>query len=249
MNKEIENRIRTSKRIYFIILSVFIIAILYSSFTNAYVPHKQNSNLSFSITSNNADTCNLTIINSPNNIITINQEGTKTSQTFSFEILGGNFTSLGIYEMNTKPYNGEEVISGKVERDVTGSGSIQSTAQAGLSLGILFSVVLLSFFFGLISWKFLDKEKTFPFGLFFLLIAFVLVSYSLYLGVLYSQDFLLESALGVQSKVFLGIMWGLVGMTFLGLTFLIVKVLKELKERKSLIKYGEGFNQKTNSYE
>ena len=44
------------------------------------------------------------------------------------------------------------------------------------------------------------------------------------------------SIAGMQFKIFLGIMWGLIGMAFLALMWMIFKTLGELKARKSIIK-------------
>ena len=56
--------------------------------------HKQNTDLEFSITSNNATTCNLSSINAPGSLITINQVGTRNSQTFNFTVNGANYTEF-----------------------------------------------------------------------------------------------------------------------------------------------------------
>jgi hypothetical protein len=231
------------KLFLFLIIGMFLI-----NFVSAYEPHGQDQDLQFSITSNFATECELTTINTPKGLVFINQEGTRIDQTFNYTILGGNYSQLGTYTHNIVCTDGEEIVTGEVIREVTGSGSQQSTSQSLLSSGILFSLVFLAFFFGILSWKFLDKEKTFPFGLFFLLISFVFVVYTLYMGVLFSQDFLSEATLNVQSIVFIGIALGLIGIAFLGLTFLIIQVLGEIKERKSLIKYGGGFDSKTKTY-
>ncbi len=58
-----------------LILLVLVLLILPLVSALDYPTHKQDTNLSFSITSNNATNCNLTKINSPSGIITINQEG------------------------------------------------------------------------------------------------------------------------------------------------------------------------------
>jgi len=70
------------------------------SFVSAELTHKQNTDLKFSITSNFADECVLTTINTPTDVLFVNQNGTKTSQTFNFTISSGNFTELGNYRLN-----------------------------------------------------------------------------------------------------------------------------------------------------
>ncbi len=167
---------------------------------------------------------------------------------WGLNITGGNFSGTGEYNYGVKCEGSGLGGAMMGAFFVTPTGIILSSAQSGLSLGIMLSIVLLTFFFGFLSYKLLDKEKTFPFGLFFLLIALILAIYTLYLGTLFSQDFLLESTKNVQSTIFVSIMYSLVGISFIGLLFLILKVLKEIKERKSIQKYGRGFDPKTKTY-
>ena len=74
--------------------------------------------------------------------------------------------------------------------------------------------------------------------------------YSIQLGYIYSKDILFPIATeNTQFKVYIGIMYGLIAMAFFGLLFLIIKTLKEFRERKSLVNYGEGWNIQKNIYE
>jgi len=114
-----------------------------------YPKHKQDTELNFSITSNNATNCNLTIINSPTGTITINQVGIKTSQTFSFSIVGGNYSEFGVYCHNIECSDGSTINSGDECYEVNYFGkeltSSQATIYIGL-LGILIFTLFISFF-------------------------------------------------------------------------------------------------------
>lgn len=132
---------------------------------------------------------------------------------------------------------------------VTPTGIILEEFQGNIALGIIILTFSIMFFFGWISIKFIEGEKTFPVGLFFLLISIILSIYGLYLGVVLSRDYLYASTAEPQSKLFIGILYGLVGMMFLGLLWLVLMAVREIKERKSIQRHGENWNPKTGKYE
>jgi len=104
------------------LLFLMLVLILIGSVSAASaegLSHKQNTTLEFAITSNTATECTLTTINKPQGIETINQSGTKNSQTFNFTILSGNFTALGTHRLNIECLGGN---SGYEEYEVTLSG-------------------------------------------------------------------------------------------------------------------------------
>ena len=131
----------------YIILLTFILLIL--PLINAFPTHKQNTELQFSITSNNATNCNLTTINSPTGIIIINQVGTKSFQTFNFTIDASNYSEFGIYCHNIECSDGSIINSGDKCYEVNYFGkeltSSQSTIYIGL-LGILILTLFITFF-------------------------------------------------------------------------------------------------------
>lgn len=126
----------------FLLIGMFMI-----SFTSAYLPHEQNENLSFSITSNFATSCELTTINSPDGIITIEQTDTD-SGTFDFNIAGENFSSLGTYCMNIVCTDGTDYTTGQECREVTTDGiGSEQTKQDNyyilfIGIALLFGFVL-----------------------------------------------------------------------------------------------------------
>lgn len=75
-----------------------------------YLPHKVNTDLKFSITSNFADECLLSTINTPTDVIEINQL-IQGSGTFTFEIDKDNYKELGVYRHNIICNDGVDVVS------------------------------------------------------------------------------------------------------------------------------------------
>jgi len=134
------------RKFYSLLILLVLIIPLISALD--YQKHKTDTDLTFSITSNNATGCNLTTINSPSNITTINQEGTKTSQTFTFIIDKGNYSTFGVYCHNIECTDGTNVESGDKCYEVNYFGkeltSSQSTLYLGL-LGILIFTLFISF--------------------------------------------------------------------------------------------------------
>jgi len=114
-----------------------------------YPTHKQDTDLAFSITSNNATSCNLTQINAPTEVIIINQTGVQSFQTFSFNISGGNYSEFGTYCHNIECSDGSTITSGEKCYEVNYYGKEltqeQSTIYVGL-LGILIFTLFATFF-------------------------------------------------------------------------------------------------------
>jgi hypothetical protein len=114
-----------------------------------YSKHKYNTALKFSITSNNATGCNLTSINSPLGVITFNQPGTKSSQTFNFTVGGGNYSEFGVYCHKIECFDSSSIQTGEECYEVNYFGKeltqSQSTIYLGL-LGILIFTLFVTFF-------------------------------------------------------------------------------------------------------
>ena len=212
---------------------------------------KRNESVELYQTCNNCTYCNITSIKYPNssNMFTnlvMNQQG-----TYYYWVLGaGNTTELGTYTYCYECGNTVEKATGCIEFEVTPSGFSISESQGLSSLGILISIILIAGLFMFLGYKFSEADKTFPIGLFFLVISLLLTVYALHLGYIYTRDIIYPiSAEEVQFKVYLGVMWGLIVIIFIAMLFLTLKVLKEFRERKSLIRYGEGWNPKTQQYD
>ena len=134
-----------------LILLVLVLLILPLVSALDYPTHKQDTNLSFSITSNNATNCNLTKINSPSGIITINQKGIQTFQTFSFNISSGNYSEFGLYCHKLECTDGSTVTSGEKCYEVNYYGKELTQEQSTIYLGLLGILIFTLFatFFGM----------------------------------------------------------------------------------------------------
>jgi hypothetical protein len=125
---------------YILLIAIILQLTLVSALD--YPTHKQSTNLVFSVTSNNATACNLTTINSPGTIISINQVGTKTSQTFTFNISSGNYTEFGTYCHNIECTDGSTVESGSECYEINYFGKELTQSQATIYLGLLGILIL-----------------------------------------------------------------------------------------------------------
>ena len=105
-----------------------------------YLPHKQNTALSFSITSNNATECNVTSYDYPSGTTELNQTMGKNGQTFNAFLNSNNFTSIGTYCFNIVCSDSSTYETGSVCREVTPSGS---QITAGKSIGLFGSILLM----------------------------------------------------------------------------------------------------------
>ena len=126
---------------------------------------------------------------------------------------------------------------------------IPATSQGNVAVGILLSLVAVAILFIFIGFKFIETDKTFPIALFFIAFALIICVYAIYLGFIYSRDILVSSlAMGGQQTIFIGSLIGFTGLIFIAMLYLIVKTLKEIKERKSLIRYGSDYDTKKKMY-
>lgn len=137
--------------------SIFIILILLGLvlplISAEYLPHKQNTNLTFSITSNNGTQCNVTSYDYPSGTIFINQNMTRHGQTFNASIDEGNFTSIGSYCFNIVCTDDSTIETGSLCREVTPSGSQISSGKSIGLFGSLILMIVFSLLFFFIAFK------------------------------------------------------------------------------------------------
>lgn len=107
-----------------------------------YLPHKINTQLEFSITSNEAISCNVTSYDYPLGFVTLQQIMTRNGQTFNATIDKTNFTSIGDYCFNIVCSSGTAIETGSVCRDVTPSGD-NFTMQQALLIVVLYIFIIL----------------------------------------------------------------------------------------------------------
>jgi hypothetical protein len=162
---------------------------------------------------------------------------------------GKNFTSLGNHPFGIK-CNSTALGGAFVSYfTVTATGEELDVAKSGMSIGVLLTILLIMFFFGFLGMKFVENNETAAYGLFFLILSLMLSMYGLFSGFVLSRDYLFTSLSSVYEKIFVGSLIGISGMSIIAMLFLLVSAIKELKIRKSMQKYGEGYNRKTKQYE
>ena len=172
--------------------------------------------------------CNITIISPNATVISDNEEMTNQGNYFNYTT--PILTERGEYNCVVSCEKSGVYGYTSFTFIVTG---IPATSQGNVAVGILLSL----------------EDQTFPIALFFILVALIISVYVIYLGFIYSRDILVSSlATSGQQAIFIGILFGLTGIVFIALLFLIIKALKEIKIRKSIQRYGSDYNLKTKMY-
>ncbi len=164
-------------------------------------------------------------------------------------IARGNFSRVGEYNYGIKCNSSTQGGAYIGMYEITPTGETLSASQGKLSSSILISIMLLMFFFALVGLKLMDYEKTFPIAIFFIVLSMIVAIFGLYLGVIYSQDYLGSATSQPQAKLFIGVLYGFTALVFIGLLWFIISVVKALELKKSEKEQGDNWNSKTNSYE
>ena len=133
--------------------------------------------------------------------------------------------------------------------EVTPSGQTQSTSQGIISVVIMISIIFLTFFFGILSFKLMDYPKLYPVAMFFLVLSIIIAVFGMYLGFTYSRDYLYSASSAPYGKLFVGVLISLTGIALIVMLGMIVAGVKELSDIAQRKKYGDSYNTKTKSYE
>jgi len=211
---------------------------------------KLNSNVTLKQIGAGFTKCYVTSVVYPNSTCAICSETEMTKSGVEYSLQFSDTNELGQYIVNGYCTDGAANVVWAYDFEINPSGFNISESQGFSSLGLILSIILIAGLFMFVGYKFLDSDKTFPIGLFFLVISLLLSVYSLHIGYIYTRDILYPiSAEGVQFKVYIGIMWGLIAIIFIAMLFLIIKTIKEFKVRKSMVDYGQGWNPRTKQYD
>jgi hypothetical protein len=234
------------KELFFSFMFIFLIGFI-SAVQPTLGVFRQNESVRVSQVCSDATYITISSIAYPNSTIAL----TATNMTY---VSSGEY----YYDFNltTSPgrYNVRGISDGCSKTfstyfDITQTGTEPTTAQGGISVGIIILILTIMIFFGILGFKLMEKDQTFPIGLFFLIMSIILSICGLYFGFTFSRDFLLTNVSDVQEKIFLAALFSLTGIMFIAFTFLIVAAIKELKIRKTGKDYGEGYNTKTKVYD
>ena len=241
-----------NKKIFLILGILLVLPLIFAqtyqkeTIIDLKVPFEVNG----SIASSSA-TCNISI-NYPNGTY-LKENASMTNRNngdFNITLNASKIISSGEYEWRAFCCDGIYCAAGYGSFEITPTGNEITSGQGFASIGLIMAIILLSGLFAFFGFKLAETGKLFPIALFFMLISLILGVYTIHLGYIYTRDILYPiSTEGSQFKIYIGIIWGLLAMGFIALLFFILKTLKEFRVRKSLLKYGEGWNPETKSYE
>ena len=134
-------KMNTRKLLITLILGMFLIGL-----ASASLPHKQNTDLTVVVNSNNATTCNVSFIQYPDNTISyFNGEMTKNGNSFNYTMTWSNFTQIGETCAGITCTDGSEDSVGSVCRDVTASGFNGTLGFYILIFGISIALIVAGF--------------------------------------------------------------------------------------------------------
>jgi len=191
--------------------------------------------------------CNVTVFNSNGTLLATNAEMDNHGTYYNYTLSSGMTSATGEYSgsLYCKDGNYTQVLD--FTFNVNPVGQEITDSQGFASIGMIIGMILLAAIFGFFGFKFSESEKLFPIALFFMLGAMVLGVYVIQMSYIFSRDILYPLTMdGMQFKIYLGFMWGLLAMGFIALTGLIVKTLQEFKARKSLHNESDGYDYRNN---
>lgn len=211
------------------ILLTMLIGLFLISIVSAgdYLPHQQETDLNFSVTSNFANNCTLTTINAPaGKIITISQTALTNQGTASFSVNGGNYSKLGNYCHNVFCTDGTDKTTGVVCYEVTLNGNTPAEGILVVIFVLVFIVVFSLAIFSLLnalqhvlSLDMDIKDTAFMMVSYFVMWMFYYFS-SEYLGNKFINDILeLAISIGAVTHVFLPLVGFMVSYIMQNLKF------------------------------
>jgi hypothetical protein len=207
--------------IRFMLMLVLVLSIQLAS---AELTHKQNTDLKFSITSNFADQCILTTINTPTDVLFVNQNGTKTSQTFNFTISSGNFSELGNYRLNIECADSTQKVTEYEDVEVTPNGQVMGLSQAIL-FGFVFLIIIGMLVFSIMG---LSRANDVSWLIFYICATYIMSFCMFFVAWLFSSNYLWQTP--ILASVF-WIIWLIMSICFfpfiIGVSGYILKLQAE----------------------
>jgi hypothetical protein len=193
-------------------------------FGSAEMTHKQNTNLIFSITSNFADECVLTTINTPTSVLFVNQNGTKNSQTFNYTISSANFTELGNYRLNIECSDSTDKVTEYEDVEVTPNGQVLGLSQSIL-FGFVFLIIIGLLFFSVMG---LARANDVSWLIFYICSTYIMSFCMFFVAWLFSENYLWQTP--ILASVF-WIVWLIMSILFfpfiIGVSGYILKLQAE----------------------
>ena len=235
------------KTLLFLIVGIFAI-----SFTSAFIDLgsvKKNECVEVFQICDNCTYVNISSMEYPNNTVIyplIQMSNVDINYNYSF----CDTSQLGIYYFKVKGDKDGEISVEEGQFEVTPSGQVYDTGQSLGGLGIFVGVLAVAFAFMFIGSKLSQEDKTLPFGFFFMVLAIMLVIFSLHLGWTFSVDLLQHETISEGiSTIFLVVLWGTSGIALIFFVLMFIGMIKEITRVLDKKKFGEDFNPITGVYE
>lgn len=190
-------------------------------------------------------------VNYPNGTIHYNDTTLTRIGNGRYSLSVRNLTSLGFYKYKYECTNGTASgVSDDLYFKVTESGQVFSEAQGLGGLGIIISIIAISFFFMILGFRLSkNNQKALPLTLLFVVIAIFLVIYALVLGLSYSVDILEYDGLSnMQSAIFVSVLFLIGGIGIISFILMTFGFLREFGKGRMMKNYGEGFDPITQTY-
>lgn len=221
-------------------LLICMLLVFTMSFISAEITQQQNTVLKFSMTSNFADNCTLTTINTPTDVLFVNQNGSKTSQTFNFTINGGNFTELGEHRLNIECADTTDKITEYETVSVTPTGEMTNGWKISLQLFVSISCLILMFLFltmanSNIKQQHISQEEKPGIVMFFMGIAFIFLFAHLIITNVIIHDTMGVGALsGAYTNVMTVFFWIVTAIAIFSLAKIGFNVVSMLQKGRGL---------------
>jgi len=235
-----------NKILTFLILGLFLIS--FTSALDSLGTFEKNENVNISQVCSDATWINISSISYPNSSKAVSniEMIAVGSGEFYYDF---NLTSvLGRYEVRGISDSCEKTFA--TYFTITPNGKDFDSGQVLGGIGIIVVILATAFIFVILGFKLGENEKTMPIGFFFIVMAVILVIYSLHLGWIFSVDILQHEVLssGV-STIFVVILWSCAGISIIFIALMLIAFIRELGKMNDKKKFGEDFNPLTGTYE
>jgi len=215
-----------------LLVLMFGMILLSMAFVSAYDTHEKNTSYELVVTSNNATTCNLSYIQTPDGTLTIyNNEMTKDGQTFYQNVTQGNFTKVGATCMGISCTDGTNNEVGNKCLDVTLSGIDPDSSDHTISLAFLFIIFGIAAVFLFLAFKVESPGVK----IFFILASFVFLIGSLIMSYVVAFDSNMTMRI---NNTIVAMIWA---FGFIFFTVLAYIMINQIKTAVSSIRENKGY--------
>lgn len=226
---------------------ISIISLLIPTISAAHFGESlQSQCISLIITCDNCTFINISEIQYPNKSTAItNVETTKDGTKYNYSFC--NTSPLGTYNVFSFGDDDGFIRSSDDTFTITPTGELQTTAQSIASSIFLFLMISLTMMFGFIGFKLLNNEYLWVLGLFFLVLSLFAMVYDVWLGIIYTQNYIGSSN---NTEVIETIFWIMIYIIITGFIvsgFLLVKFWQKFTGMIFPKKYTDGWD--NNNYD